>query len=78
MIGPAFTALVRGRIHECAPDHSVETISVGELRKAAATMAELYEALHDAATWIGTLDSPYPPELGKKIRGALCGARGEA
>lgn len=45
MSGPQFTLLVRNRIPESVPDDSIETISVGGLRKAAADMAELYEAL---------------------------------
>ena len=56
MSGPQFTQMIRDRIHECAPDHSVETITVGALRKAADDMAELYEALIDARAAIESLD----------------------
>lgn len=40
-----FPALIASRIHECAPDHSVETITVGELRRTAREYQEMLEAL---------------------------------
>lgn len=49
MNAPYFPQLIRGRIHECAPDHSVETISVGALRKAAADIEALDKALQPFA-----------------------------
>lgn len=53
MTRPAFTLLVRNRIHESAPDHSIETISVGKLRRAADDMEALYEALEPLALLFG-------------------------
>lgn len=42
---PAFAAWVSSSVHECAPDHSVQTVEVGKLREAADTISALYEAL---------------------------------
>ena len=36
-----FSALIERTVHECAPDHSIETITVGELRHAAREMEAL-------------------------------------
>jgi hypothetical protein len=47
MNAPHFPDLIRSTVHECAPDHSVHTISVGALRKAARDIAALYEALDE-------------------------------
>jgi hypothetical protein len=60
MSAPAFTAMVRNRIHENAPDHSVETVTVGALRAAAEQMAELYEALKKTAGHLARLHTVSP------------------
>ena len=71
MSGPAFTQMIRNRIHECAPDHSIETMTVGGLRAAAEQMAELYEALEAARRFVLLAQVDADPEVQDEARGAL-------
>lgn len=72
----AFPRWLHSAVHECAPDHSVDTITVGKLREAARTIDELYEALeHCLREWGGfTIRG----ETERKALAALAKARGES
>ena len=70
-----FSRLIAERIHECAPDHSVETISVGELRRAANEMDEVCNALSIVTRTLEIVNETLAERGGGKAPSAITAAQ---